>query len=425
MTIAESGMQPTPMTRRGRAIAICLAFAVPSVALGKLAMGVFAIVALLLTLSDFHKAAGWRSLATGLRGPVVAAFAVLLAGWSISSILGVVPARSFEAVFRVAVSVAGCSLLFFRLRGEPGVLPLMLKALTASAVFILGYICFILYVDPAPIAFLELFKRQQIQINVAFKSYMSAAGCLLPFLLWAAFRLRGHWRGLALFAVLMVLAALWNNGVQISRSTMIGILAAGGLVGGWFVLQRVPALLRRAVITGGALLAMALGQMFLSQLPEPPVRAGQEQESEIAVLDWHRQVIWGFVYSRIQMNPFFGVGLNSIDRVEGAKQIIPGMNQEYVPSHPHNWVLEITSETGIVGLLALVAVLAFLFRRLMVMPAGARWTGIALMGAFWGSSLSNFSIWASWWQLCFLLLLVPVFLGAAPDRGGQKQVTDG
>jgi hypothetical protein len=43
--------------------------------------------------------------------------------------------------------------------------------------------------------------------------------------------------------------------------------------------------------------------------------------------------------------------------------------------------------------------------------AGA--SGIALFGAFWGSSLLNFSLWAAWWQITFAVLGAIVLAGTA------------
>src|SRR3546814_7070845 len=136
------------------------------------------------------------------------------------------------------------------------------------------------------------------------------------------------------------------------------------------------------------------------------------------VIDAHRQVIWSFTLEHVASAPWFGVGMNVVNNLPGAHELIPGINAEYIPSHPHNWILEILVETGWIGLALVVAILALLAwkitQRLRRRHAGGAATA-GLFVAFWTMSLSNFSIWSSWWQGAFLTLLV--MLLAVPRRG--------
>src|SRR3546814_15846763 len=52
--------------------------------------------------------------------------------------------------------------------------------------------------------------------------------------------------------------------------------------------------------------------------------------------------------------------MNVVNNLPGAHELIPGINAEYIPSHPHNWMLEILVETGWIGLALGVAILALL-----------------------------------------------------------------
>jgi hypothetical protein len=49
----------------------------------------------------------------------------------------------------------------------------------------------------------------------------------------------------------------------------------------------------------------------------------------------------------------------------------------------------------------------------------AGWAGLALMGAFWGSALGNFSIWSAWWQVTFLLLVMMPLSSLALPKGND------
>ena len=129
------------------------------------------------------------------------------------------------------------------------------------------------------------------------------------------------------------------------------------------------------------LLAAAIAWV-LFKLP-PPLRVGQiidgvchgpvEPGLPVSLIDAHRQYIWRFAF---------------------------------IPSHPHNWLLEVFLETGVFGLAFLLGALALLLRlwlRIGVVSPGTSATGVALSVAFWSSSVLNFSIWAAWWQGVFLL----------------------
>ncbi|HEY9164338.1 MAG TPA: hypothetical protein VIN57_06980, partial [Magnetovibrio sp.] len=109
-----------------------------------------------------------------------------------------------------------------------------------------------------------------------------------------------------------------------------------------------------------------------------------------------------------------GNGIDQLNRLPGAKAVVPGLASDAatVPSHPHNWALEILSETGLVGFLPLVIALAFIAwkiaRNYMRDDNEADLVLFALMTGFWASALFNFSIWAVWWQLTFTVLFAIV-----------------
>ena len=98
----------------------------------------------------------------------------------------------------------------------------------------------------------------------------------------------------------------------------------------------------------------------------------------------------------------------------------PILEAELLPSHPHSWVLEILSETGIVGFIPFLCALGTAFyvicRRALAgsQPALAA-TG--LFGVYFGAGLFSFSFWASWWQLVLIAFWVVL---AAMDEVYRK-----
>ena len=68
-------------------------------------------------------------------------------------------------------------------------------------------------------------------------------------------------------------------------------------------------------------------------------------------------------------------------------------------------------------MLVVVLILFGRFVRAAARRRGVGWAGIAMMGAFFGSWLANFSLWAAWWQLTIVALsaiLLAAVAGGAP-----------
>ena len=104
-----------------------------------------------------------------------------------------------------------------------------------------------------------------------------------------------------------------------------------------------------------------------------------------------------------------GHGIDVSNYLLGADKPAPaGYGQAYIPGHPHNWALEIFVDTGALGLLTLLGVIAALSYTVYRSTRSSRVMfvlGITLIASFWGSSLFNFSIWATWWDATFVLLV--------------------
>ena len=119
-----------------------------------------------------------------------------------------------------------------------------------------------------------------------------------------------------------------------------------------------------------------------------------------SVVDAHRQIIWGFSLSKFKENPILGIGPDSSNFIEGSQQEIghPSTgDMNYIPSHPHNFLIELLLETGLLGFLAFSSLIIYVnyhvAKKLDVFNLNYL---IFFNGYFWGSSLVNFSFWASW-----------------------------
>lgn len=91
-----------------------------------------------------------------------------------------------------------------------------------------------------------------------------------------------------------------------------------------------------------------------------------------------------------------------------AEVVHPGIGLAVLPSHPHNWLLEILSETGVFGFTALLIALTVVAWRLLARykkhATPQALTLIAICVAFFSASMFNFSIWTTWWLLALFVM---------------------
>ena len=129
------------------------------------------------------------------------------------------------------------------------------------------------------------------------------------------------------------------------------------------------------------------------------------------ILDPHRQFIWGFVIENLNKQPFFGIGPDTSNFVEGSQRDVGHWatgDMNFIPSHPHNFILELILEIGFVGSLCylfLILSTNFIFLK-------DKSTAIPLIffnGYFWSSSLVTFSFWNAWWQGSYFFILAILF----------------
>ncbi len=391
-------------------MAVLVGLAIPMAAFGRSLLAVFLLPALLVTLATLGDGRNWRPLVRLARRPPALALWLRFALWTISVAGSLDPQKSAVVWTRSLIYAPAAVLLATRLSAEPWLQGLIHRIVLASTICVQLLIVVLVAFDLSVIELLFPFKDGRIQANMVFKAQASAFACLLPVLLWAGWRLRGIWRPMAVASVPLTLWVIWGDGGQPSRAALGGLVIGAALSALAYALSRVGTRLRIALSTVLVIAGGLLAVQVFTDLPRPPASEQAYRSMQDGILDPHRLLIWRFTLEKAMEKPVFGHGIDVINRVEGASEIIPFVNQEFIPSHPHSWLLEILAETGIVGLAAMLLALAALLHRLFAYATHGRdpaagWAAIALFGVFWGSSLANFSIWAVWWQVSFWLPL--------------------
>jgi len=400
-------------TRLGLTLAVLTGATIPLAAFGK-AMEAFSLVpALAICIYTFGGKNDWQQLLGLLRKPLPMAVGFVFALWAISAVGSLDIPRSFQVWGRSLLYIFLMTILAKRLAREPVLISVLQKSLVGASGAILSFILFVIFVSDAPLTLLQILGSSKHQANTAFKGYASVMVCLLPMVLWSGKRLGGRWQVSAYMLIPGTLLFLWGAH---SRAALLGFLVALLAVITVRSLLSASRGMRRAIVAILVMSTLIGAATLLVRLPQSPVIKESDYRLSTTLVDHHRQLIWGFVVGKIKEKPWFGHGIDIINQTEGAAVLIPGMNQNFVPSHPHNWVLEIGAETGILGLTAITAALLILLQQLAVIAGSGQlvgWAGVASFAAFWGSGLTNFSIWASWWQIVFLLLMAVVFAASA------------
>ena len=128
------------------------------------------------------------------------------------------------------------------------------------------------------------------------------------------------------------------------------------------------------------------------------------------LIDHHRQFIWGFSIQKFILKPLFGYGQDSSNFIDGSQEDIGSKytgDMNFIPSHPHNFLIEILLETGIFGTLFFILLIYIINVRIWKLHQSLKFRLhlIFLNSFFWSSSFVNFSFWLGWWQASYFLLL--------------------
>lgn len=430
-----AALHPAPVAEPRRSALVeriaggVLGASLPLLVSSELTAGVLVALGLGLALLSPGRASLLAAMASALKSPLALAGLALLLSWVPAFVFSIQPLRSLSPFGGMAGLLLAASLITTFLARSEGARELCLKTLVIAALacgalaLIAAHGGSVVYAPFRGRPF-EAFPAAQF-----IKYYASAVACLAPVVLLAGLRLKGAWRSAALCYPAMVLAVILSLD---SGAGLLGLVAGAvvfALVAAGIVPRlRAPALGLLAVLVAVGL--AGLGWLFAHAPSPPPFEAMAggvydgpiETPLPLSLVDAHRQQIWGFSLAQVSNAPWFGHGLDLSNFLPGAHTRIAQFNQEFVPAHPHNWLIELLVDAGFVGLAGVIGALAVLAARFLVIaradPLRAA-AGLGLMAAYLSSSLLNFSVWSFWWQMEFLVLVA--ILLALPMPGASRQ----
>lgn len=380
------------------------------------------VVGVLATLFSPGKAESVRALRRAVFTPQVTMAATVLAAWIPSTALSYLPWVSVQVLARMFLFLFLGVWLYAYFSERPWALGLLLKTLFVGLAF--GVVVANLGVWGFPDLMVLIKGREAsstVQAALMVKGFASAAVVLVPFVVWAGWRLGGLWKGgsLALSSALLVLALLTGSraGMAGLVGTMVVALVAcvaHGQSRRWAI-----GLVVVIVVAMAGILVYLSGRPYGGSVPEellvfPPW-----------LIDPHRQVIWQYALDLAAQRPWTGWGINTINmipQIPGTSSIEFGV--PVLPGHPHNWIIEVFSETGIIGGVPMLVAVALQFfamlRRYRTGGEAKVLAALAASAAFWISGLFNFSFWSAWWQVSFVLVLALLYADRPVATGGES-----
>ncbi len=228
--------------------------------------------------------------------------------------------------------------------------------------------------------------------------------CALAMLVWPAMLgLRNAGYTKAAWLVVLPFVAL-PVFVLHSLSAKMGVVA-GAMV--WAMVARFPQSLPKALrfLVPAMLLlwpaAFSLGQNALT---------GSSYYERLPVSSQHRVEIWHFTLGKVAEKPLLGWGMNTARSIPGHADFNEH-GRTNMPLHPHNSVMQVLLEQGIIGLLLSVAAVALLLRRWQqaVTAPGLREAAGASALAYIAIGFTAFGLWQTWWVatglMTFILLI--------------------
>ena len=325
---------------------------------------------------------------------------MLLLGAFLASVgLGIDPAFAFVKWLQVLAGVLAAAGLFILLRQMPGeYLELLLKSLAVVAFCAMGVALLdMLLNEPRLSRFIHGEDKYSGEYRLNF--FSSALAVILPYV-WARLLVKAKegepfaqkiaLPGAALSLLTLIVCggrAGWAGGIV---AVLVFLYGAGR----WHKLV----VHARHWLSVVAVMALGIGMYGLVYGRDFMLRRVMVEPEGGRGLMSGRLEVWQKAWSHVGDHPLFGIGVMNYRNLPDA-----------IDLHPHNWLIQLLLETGVVGtslFLALMGLVLYRFWRY----AHANMYGVAALAslcAFLTAGLANTSIFNMWWVsfLIFTCLL--------------------
>ncbi|CAK6515068.1 O-antigen ligase family protein [Rickettsia helvetica] len=248
--------------------------------------------------------------------------------------------------------------------------------------------------------------------KASFGLYMLDRGCaLLSITVWVAVIILLS-NGKKRHALMLYILVLYLLSISDSLASFLGF-GIGGII---FILTRFMKpiffkLIAISLITGSLLFPVIAKQIEPRDLSE---RYLTTQASAA-----HRLFIWHFVANKIIEKPILGYGFASSKYIKVNDSEMIDYNGEKwhpLPLHPHNNILQITLELGIIGLILFLSLIYKYLKQIdNIKNNNFRSASYACFINYYIIGMISYNIWQIWWISSGIWVLVLMKLLVKPD----------
>ncbi|HEX2859516.1 MAG TPA: O-antigen ligase family protein [Alphaproteobacteria bacterium] len=392
--------------------ATTLGMALPFVMVGRGVM--FALIAVgILTGLAATKGESLRvTVRLMLQSWMLLAIVALLLVTLLSAAIGINVDMAFHKWMEIVAVVFGSGLLFFTLREMPGqYVEILMKALAISAFAMMGLAVLDALLGDARLS-AALHGTKKSLTPYRLNSFSAALSVLLPYI-WARLMIKSREgepfaQRVVFPGILFTIFTLVLCG---GRAGWVGAFVAGVLFI-WLLAAHHRVVLHgrewlaglAALATGVVAYGFANGWQFMAERITVLHEGGRGPMSG-------RLEVWQAAISHLGNDIWLGIGLQNYRFLNGA-----------VDMHPHNWLIQMLLETGLIGTAIFFAVLGMIGWRFYQFSRNNIYGVAALssLAAFLVTGLANTSIVNVWWLTFFAFTSI---LGWRVAWGGPDVAT--
>lgn len=220
------------------------------------------------------------------------------------------------------------------------------------------------------------------------------------------------------FAAAGILAGALASAFVVQSGTTVLALVVGAVLIAAAIYR--PQLVRKGFAVALAMLVLGAPLLRLAPAEVPPSLLGEIRTGGMYRLSSaaHRWVIWQFAAEKIAERPLLGWGLDTSRAIPGGHAEVQGYS-ERMPLHPHNAVLQVWLELGVIGALIGAFLVSWPVVRVgrVIAPGPGAAVALGIVAATVVVALLGFGIWQSWW-IGAIALVAMASIAILPPRSG-------
>ena len=233
----------------------------------------------------------------------------------------------------------------------------------------------------------------------SFRLYKLDRGCaLVTVVSWILYYRLGSMRSVILYCILVAMLCLSD-----SLASAVAIIASS------IVLSILKVAKARVRLLAQCCIALIVVAMPIAAYIQDPSTLSDQYLSSIPSAQ-HRLFIWHFVADNIIHNPIIGYGFDASRYLgDGHVAYFHEYKWSLLPLHPHNNILQILLETGVIGAALLVAALWQLIGRIfdrLVINTNIGLMALCSLASYFIIGMISFGLWQLWWVACGALACV-------------------